>query len=91
METSFFNSSFYYNSCAFNQALKQLNVEKTTFPEMEYIYNNDMFWRNLWKSIDDAKVNSYSFVYFTILHRTMFGYKLLFMTILFQHLRHYKN
>ncbi len=63
METNFFNSSFYHNSYAFNQALKQLNVQKTTFPEMEYLYNNDMFWRNLWKSIDDAKVNSSYHIY----------------------------
>ena len=56
METNFFNSSFYTNSYALNQLLKQSKIEETTFPEMEYLYDNDKFWRNLWKSIDEAKV-----------------------------------
>jgi len=53
----FFNSSFYYNSLLVNQGLKRYDIQETTFPELEYVYDNDVFWRQLWKSIDEAKVN----------------------------------
>jgi len=52
---NFFNSNFYYNSLLVNQAFKRYDIQETTFPELEYVYDNDVFWRQLWKNIDEAK------------------------------------
>lgn len=53
---NFFNTSFYNDSLALNQNLKALKFQETSYPELKYIYDNDKFWRELWKDIDEAKV-----------------------------------
>ncbi len=86
---NFFNSSFYQNSLALNQSLKYKNIQETTFPELECTYDNDKFWKHLWKSIDEAKVSLriklFSFP------SIMFGWSLLSMIIQQQHLTPCKN
>ncbi len=52
----FFNSKFYQNSMAIQSELKKLNIVSSTFPEITYIYENDVFWKELWKILDEAKV-----------------------------------
>jgi len=51
----FFKSSFFKDSLAFNEKLKTLPIVKTTFPELNYITENDVFWRELWRMMDEAK------------------------------------
>jgi len=52
----FFKSSFYKDSLAFHAKLKELPIRTTTFPEINYICDNDVFWKELWKMMDEAKV-----------------------------------
>ncbi len=53
----FFKSAFFKDSLAINEKLKTLPIVKTNFPEMNYITENDTFWRELWRMMDEAKVN----------------------------------
>jgi len=55
----FFKSAFFKDSLAINEKLKTLPIVKTNFPEMNYITENDVFWRELWRMMDEAKVTNF--------------------------------
>lgn len=71
---NFFNSSFYHTSLALHQTLKQQNIQETSFPELEYLYDNDKFWKQLWQSIDAAKVKHHFHIWVKNISSTMFGW-----------------